>query len=120
MEESLLLLWQSSQSESGWPVLRGVPLLELSQMSSEEYYHWSSIDDGWICPRCEREALPFFDTSHLTFTCSSSLSESSEFQIRSALLFQDLGPVLFQKTFLSHTLTLGVSCQNWTSCVLHV
>ena len=48
-------------------------------MSSEEYYHWSSIDDSWVCPRCEREALPFFDTSHLTSTCSSSLSETSEF-----------------------------------------
>ena len=44
----------------------------------------------------------------------------TNFQIRPAFLFQDLGPVMFQKSFLSYTLMLGVSCLNWTSCVQHV
>lgn len=42
------------------------------------------------------------------------------FQICSAILFQDLGPVVFQKSFLSYTLMLGVSCQNWISCTQYV
>ena len=30
------------------------------------YYCWSTIDDGWICPSCERKALPFYDASNLS------------------------------------------------------
>lgn len=36
------------------------------KMSEAEYYHWSSIDDGWVCPKCEKEALPFHDVSNLS------------------------------------------------------
>ena len=35
-------------------------------MPEAEYYHWSSINDGWVCPKCEREALPFHDVSNLS------------------------------------------------------
>ena len=34
-------------------------------MTESEYYHWSTIEEGWICPCCRREALPFFDVSNL-------------------------------------------------------
>ena len=26
------------------------------KMSKNKYYHWASIDDSWICPKCERES----------------------------------------------------------------
>ena len=35
-------------------------------MSEAEYYNWSSIEDGWVCLRCERETLPFHDISNLS------------------------------------------------------
>ena len=108
-------------------------------MCSEEYYHWSSIDDGWICPRCEREALPFFDTSHLTSTCSSSLSESSEFSNSSSISFprprssyvskefsilyfnaRSLLPKLdeLRTTCLSHSYDIIMVTETWLSAVI--
>lgn len=28
-------------------------------MSEVEYFNWASIDDGWVCPKWEREVFPF-------------------------------------------------------------
>ena len=50
-------------------------------MSKEEYYHWAEIDDGWICPKCNKECLPFHNVSTLSsaseLNCSSVFSSSS-------------------------------------------
>ena len=44
-------------------------------MSVNEYYHWSEIDDGWVCPtECKKETFPFYDAS--LFTDESSLQSS--------------------------------------------
>lgn len=80
-------------------------------MSFKEYYHWSSIDDDWVCQRCEREALK--PVSSLP-PVHRPYQRLSNFQIRSAILFKDLCPVVFQKEF--SIIRLGVSCQNWTGC----
>ena len=51
-------------------------------MSVDEYFHWAAIEDGWICPQCEKEAFPFYDASLLS-SCSShsalSKSDSTQF-----------------------------------------
>ena len=48
-----------------------------ANMSPSEYYHWSTIDDGWICQRCERDCFPFYNVSHLTSSLDSSSSSST-------------------------------------------
>ena len=51
-------------------------------MSVDEYFHWAAIEDGWICPQCEKETFPFYDVSLLS-SCSShsalSKSDSTQF-----------------------------------------
>ena len=52
-------------------------------MSVNEYYHWSEIDDGWVCPtECKKETFPFYDAS--LFTDESSLQASSVSSITGA------------------------------------
>ena len=34
-------------------------------MSVDENFHRANIEDGWICPQCEKEAFPFYDASLL-------------------------------------------------------
>ena len=46
-------------------------------MSVEEYFHWANIDDGWVCPKCNKEAFPFYNTSHLSSTISLSTSSAT-------------------------------------------
>ena len=46
-------------------------------MSLDVYFHWGQIDDGWVCPKCEEEALPFRDTSSMSLSMCSSESISS-------------------------------------------
>ena len=48
-----------------------------ANMSLSEYYHWSTIEDGWICQRCERDCFPFHSVSHLTSSLDSSSTTSS-------------------------------------------
>ena len=45
-------------------------------MSVNEYYQWSEIDDGWICPKCEKKALPFYDASLFTDESPLQISQS--------------------------------------------
>ena len=40
-------------------------------MSLEDYFHWGHIKDGWVCPRCDREALPFHNVSRLSSSSSN-------------------------------------------------
>ena len=47
-------------------------------MSESEYFHWANIEDGWVCPKCDQEALPFHDT---TFLSSTKLSSSPSSQM---------------------------------------
>ena len=35
-------------------------------MSIDDYLHWGQIEEGWVCPKCSREALPFWDVSSQT------------------------------------------------------
>ena len=35
-------------------------------MTEDEYFHCASVDGGWVCPTCEKEALPFHDISTLS------------------------------------------------------
>ena len=52
-------------------------------MTEAEYFHWGQIDDGWVCPQCTKQALPFHDASLSTSISSSvtapTVSESSAF-----------------------------------------
>ena len=50
-------------------------------MSLEDYFHWGHIKDGWVCPRCDREALPFHNVSRLSSSSSNltNISFSSTF-----------------------------------------
>ena len=32
-------------------------------MSIDDYLHWGQIEEGWVCPKCSREAIPFWDVS---------------------------------------------------------
>ena len=43
-------------------------------MTVEEYFHWAAIDDGWICPTCDKEAFPFHNISHLSSLSSTSIN----------------------------------------------
>ena len=43
-------------------------------MSESDYFHWASIDDGWVCPKCEREVFPFHNVSQIS-NCNSSSSQ---------------------------------------------
>ena len=45
-------------------------------MSEQEYFHWGEINDGWVCPNCEKEAL-FHDISLLSTSLSTSKLTSS-------------------------------------------
>ena len=45
-------------------------------MSEPEYFHWANIDDGWVCPKCDQEALPFYDATFLSSTIESSFHSS--------------------------------------------
>ena len=45
-------------------------------MRLEDYFHWSQIEDGWVCPRCDRGALPFHNVSQLS-SSSSNLTDTS-------------------------------------------
>ena len=60
-------------------------------MSVDEYFHWANIEDGWICPQCEKEAFPFYDASLLS-SCSSlsALSKSDPTQFPSTPSFSVL------------------------------
>ena len=54
------------------------------KMSESEYYHWANIEDGWICPKCEKESFPYHDVSTLstdTHYLSSGVTDSSVPQI---------------------------------------
>ena len=54
------------------------------KMSENEYYHWANIEDGWICPKCEKESFPYHDVSTLstdTHYLSSGVTDSSVPQI---------------------------------------
>ena len=47
-------------------------------MSLDDYFHWGQIEDGWVCPRCDREAFPFYDVSQLSSTdCSASAASTN-------------------------------------------
>ena len=47
------------------------------------YFHWGQIDDGWVCPQCTKQALPFHDASLSTSISSTimspNVSESSAY-----------------------------------------
>ena len=47
-------------------------------MSLEDYFHWGQIENGWVCPKCDREALPFHNVSQLS-SSSSNLTNTSFF-----------------------------------------
>ena len=47
-------------------------------MSTEEYQTLSLSDDAWCCPDCLKQALPFHDCSHLSFSSSSSILNKSD------------------------------------------
>ena len=51
-------------------------------MSIDDYLNWGQIEEGWVCPKCSREALPFWDVSSLVssvnFTCSSLAADSAD------------------------------------------
>ena len=32
-------------------------------MCIDDYLHWGQIEEGLVCPKCSREALPFWDVS---------------------------------------------------------
>ena len=47
-------------------------------MSLDDYFQWGKIEDGWVCPRCDREAFPFYDVSQLSSTdCSASAASTN-------------------------------------------
>ena len=60
-------------------------------MSVDKYFHWAAIEDGWICPQCEKEAFPFYDASLLSSSSShSALSKSDPTQFPSIPSFSVL------------------------------
>ena len=40
------------------------------------YFHWANIDDGWVCLKCDQEALPFYNATFLSSTTESSFHSS--------------------------------------------
>ena len=56
-------------------------------MTEAEYYHWSTIEDGWLCPTCQKEALPFHNVSD-----SSIWSHNSSFHSQSSTQDVNIDP----------------------------
>ena len=57
------------------------------KMTEAEYYHWSTIEDGWLCPTCQKEALPFHNVSD-----NSIWSHNSSFQSQSSTQDVNIDP----------------------------
>ena len=65
-------------------------------MSTTDYYHWSSVEDGWICPGCERSCLPFYNVSNLSGSSGSNarVSDPSMSSDHNAAHHQSSGKLL--------------------------
>ena len=48
-------------------------------MTEQDYFHWGEINDGWVCPKCEKEAFAFHDMSSLSNSSSFSSSVHTSF-----------------------------------------
>ena len=46
-------------------------------MSIDDYFNWGQIEEGWVCPKCSREALPFWDVSRLDSSVNTTYSSSA-------------------------------------------
>ena len=49
-------------------------------MTEAEYYHWFTIEDGWLCPTCQKEALPFHVSDSSIWSHNSSFHSQSSTQ----------------------------------------
>ena len=99
-------------------------------LSTAEYERLGSSDEGWCCPKCSREALPFFDSSTLTLeesmaSNSPSYPDTSDSSICSAhpprllkILYtncRSLPPNLdsLRAYAASHTPDIIALCETW-------
>ena len=46
-------------------LLQYVIVIEQHTFHLVHNYHWSTIQDGWVCPKCQKEALPFHHVSDI-------------------------------------------------------
>ena len=78
-------------------------------MSESGYFHWANIEDGWVCPKCDQEALPFHNTTFLSSTKFSS-SHSSQMivpKINSLRILSFNARSLLPKIYLPRALCLN-------------
>ena len=46
-------------------------------MNIDDYLNWGQIEKGWACPKCSREAFPFWDVSSLDSSVNTTYSGSA-------------------------------------------
>ena len=65
-------------------------------MNIDDYLNWGQIEEGWACPKCSREAFPFWDVSSLDSSVNTTYSGSAA---DSAFSDTQLPPILLLTLF---------------------
>ena len=57
-------------------LLQYIIVIEQHTLHLVHNYHWSTIQDGWVCPKCQKEALPFHHVSDSSIWSHNSSNSS--------------------------------------------